>query len=157
MLGMWHKSTYECGVAVSGWIVSTRPIAVMWITDCAGWQYLYATSDSSLCLVIPNLLWIIGECQGYAVYLIRTIEKGIVLVLAQYLQAIVATRPTPPAAFVFLDFLRAAGINDHSKCPESWPVTQLNLLHSISTVRVMTTTSNLGRLCLLHLNHKINQ
>lgn len=72
MLGMWHKSAYECGVAVSVWIVSTRPIAV--IRDCAEWQYLYATSDSSLCLIIPNLLWIIGECQGYAVYLIRTIE-----------------------------------------------------------------------------------
>lgn len=56
------------------------------VRDCAEWQYLYATSDSSLCLVIPNLLWIIGECQGYAVYLIRTIEKGIVLALAQYLQ-----------------------------------------------------------------------
>lgn len=37
------------------------------VRDCAEWQYLYATSDSSLCLVIPDLLWIIGECQGYAV------------------------------------------------------------------------------------------
>lgn len=102
-----------------------------------------------------NLLWIIGECQGYAVYLIHTIEKGIVLALAQYLQTTVATRPTP--AFVFLDFLLAAGNNDHSKCPESWPVTQLNLLHSISTVRVMTTTStSVGSVCCISTIKLIN-
>lgn len=145
---------------MSVWIVPTRSIAVIYmdyytVRDCAEWQYLYATSDSSLCLVIPNLLWIIGECQGYAVYLIHTIEKGIVLVLAQYLQATgySSNSANSSCCFCFLHFLRAAGINDHSKCPESWPVTQLNLLHSISTVRVMTTTSNLGRLCLLHLNN----
>lgn len=73
------------------------------VRDCAEWQYT-RTSECCLCLIIPNLLWIIGECQGYAVYLIRTVEKGIVLALAQYLQTTVATRPTPPAAFVFWIF-----------------------------------------------------
>lgn len=61
--------------------------------------------------------------------------------LAQYLQATpllptVATRPTPPAAFVFYIFYvqRVITTIRNVLTPESWPVTQLNLLRSISTV-----------------------
>lgn len=99
--------------------------------------------------------------------IIRTIEKGIVLgllALAQYLQATpllptVATRPTPPAAFVFYIFYvqRVITTIRNVLTPESWPVTQLNLLRSISTVRVMTTTStSVGSVCCISTIKLIN-
>lgn len=50
MLGMWHKIAYECGVAVSVWIVSTRPIAVMWITVPYG-----IVQNGSICMLLRTL------------------------------------------------------------------------------------------------------